>query len=260
MANYLKEVQERSATPDVNIVAMSYVRISPIPKRMQSVAGKITKKTIEEVVELASDYIHPAARSEVYIRDGSIIYEVIMSAPISDLLSTQNLSAAGILAKIGYAYAITKTTVLTLEELEKCVSLLTKQVKKTSQAIASLILWLSGEKEGGNTDTLVVESRTGVLGNLDRSFSAARIVRSNISPQRKMDSVKRLVSNLSKIEEFAKDDLDRVGLCSRLTEATKGIKTVTLDGLEGEEHEIVTEFNKNVRRVKSLIKKICLTS
>ncbi len=246
MVDYIKRTQQRSSSPDKNVLFSSYIKMN-IP----SDDDKLIDANVNELkqwVEKSSPQLLQNSETDVLKEKGSIIIECVMSGNISDLLSIDNLRAIGISIKDGDIV----DSILTYSAIRTTLAILSKDIKGISFSLIRMTRWIFEAKLG---DITTSEARTGVIGNLLRFFEAVDVMRNDsLSTKKRLDSAKRALHNIEKIHDITLNADDLALMKKYHAQEIKRIPLVDIDEIPYEDFTHAIKYNRIISEINGIFK------
>ena len=265
MADYIQDTQKRSAMPDRSVVLSSYVKmkIDRLPQKEE----EHKKHQLKEMEYLLGNIVHRNVDTEILIRDGSVIVEIIASGNLSELLSIENIEAMGIsisddnlldisdaeentyssdFIKLAWAVLGYKT-ILNYATIRNSITVIIKDVKRVTAALSMFARSVFNARLGAIEQ---FEARTGILGNFQRFLDACDVARAiSNSPKIRKESMQRVYFNLNKINDSVSNDNDIKLLSIYIYREIVRIKKIKpKDTLKAKEEKDVLEFNDTLKK------------
>lgn len=256
MANYISDAQSRSAFPDKNVLMCSYIRMD-IPYGNKK-TNDAKKSELKMMATHAANSLHRSVETDILIRDGSVIAEIIASGHINELLSSQNLKAIGMSQpRLSIADGDIVDGLISYATLRSALLILVKDIKTTTASLAMFTRWVFEAKLG---DIQRSESRTGVAGNLLRMLEAFDVARAERIPaQKRNNALGRALFQLEKIEEVTLNIEDRKILSRYVKRELKRIKKISVTAtaaMKKTEKENAKEYNERLEQIIALAEKL----
>ncbi len=250
MADYISDTQSRTSHSDMNVLLSAYTHMSIPMLPKDEMASRISE--LKEWVARASSSMHNSVETEIVVRDGSIITEIIVSGHLFEILNIDNLKVMGLVIKgddivaghLGYF------------ALRAIIRALIKDIKGSTLALSRMTRWVFNLKIG---DFKYSESRTGVFGELSRFLNSIdSAISKTVLIKKRKEFIGRAYKTMKKIEQISTNVGDRKMLCFYIGREIKDMQEIPiLKSMDDKEIGYANEFNFDLKSIRGLCEILC---
>ena len=247
MADYHDNEKRRSKFPDKSRLMSTYVRLDIKFDDEKDMNAK--KSDLKKMSNMVAGVVHKDMETDVLLKEGSVIMEIVTFGNLHSLLSMENIEAIGI-----YIKENPEELLLDYVTIRGAVSILAKDIDAVATSLSMCARYIF-QATRGVILRIIVEP--GVVANFKIFLKACDVAGSEkSSAQKRKNAMEKAHDQLETILDLCKNKDDQELMIKYTDQELRRISDIRTTNQKNKESKHAQDFNEHLSACRKMIKEL----